>query len=71
MLAFNPVSYTHLDVYKRQDYYSNESGPDEDTDKNSSECIVAKNRHGETTTVPLHWQGEFMRFTSVEVFRDA
>ena len=55
----------------RDDYYSNEGAPDENADKNSSECIVAKNRHGETTTVPLHWQGEFMRFTSVEVFHNA
>ena len=36
---------------------------------NSGECIVAKNRHGEIKTVPLHWQGEFMRFTSQELFR--
>ncbi len=50
----------------REDYYRNtENGPDEDSDRNSGECIVAKNRHGETRSVPLHWQGEFMRFTSV------
>lgn len=53
----------------REDYYQNENGPDEDSDRNSGECIVAKNRHGEIKTVPLHWQGEFMRFTSQEVFR--
>ena len=35
-------------------------------DVNSGECIVAKNRHGEMSTVKLHWQGEFMRFTDVE-----
>lgn len=40
------------------------------TDQNSGECIVAKNRHGETTSVKLHWQGEFMRFTSVERNRE-
>ena len=56
----------------REGYYA-KSGESEDdapagpaTDENSGECIVAKNRHGETTTVKLHWQGEFMRFTSVE-----
>lgn len=53
----------------REDYYQGEDAPDEDRDKNSGECIVAKNRHGEIKTVPLHWQGEFMRFTSQEVFR--
>ena len=35
--------------------------------KNSGQCIVAKNRHGETRSVPLHWQGEFMRFTTQEL----
>ncbi len=52
----------------REGYY--ESGEiDENQDKNSGECIVAKNRHGETRSVPLHWQGEFMRFTAQEVRR--
>jgi len=53
----------------RDAYYSNESKNPEDVDKNSAECIVAKNRHGELRSVPLHWQGEFMRFTSQEVVR--
>lgn len=52
----------------REDYYANEGAPEE-SDKNSGECIVAKNRHGEAKTVPLHWQGEFMRFTAQEAFR--
>lgn len=50
----------------REGYYSN-GEVSEDCDKNSGECIVAKNRHGETRSVPLHWQGEFMRFTAKEV----
>ncbi|MDR3178675.1 MAG: replicative DNA helicase [Oscillospiraceae bacterium] len=50
----------------RKAYYK-DNIEDEDSNKNSSECIVAKNRHGETRSVPLHWQGEYMRFTSVEV----
>ena len=50
----------------REFYYNNADGKGaEDSDKNSGECIVAKNRHGETRSVPLHWQGEFMRFTSM------
>ena len=53
----------------RDDYYSGDQAPGEETDKNRGECIIAKNRHGETKTVPLHWQGEFMRFTSQEVIR--
>ena len=55
----------------REDYYAGtgDTVPGEDSDRNSGECIVAKNRHGEAKTVPLHWQGEFMRFTSQEVIR--
>ncbi|MBO5254022.1 MAG: replicative DNA helicase [Clostridia bacterium] len=53
----------------RDAYYSNEAKSPEEVDKNSAECIVAKNRHGELRSVPLHWQGEFMRFTSQEVVR--
>lgn len=52
----------------REGYYSG-SDAAEQGDRNSGECIVAKNRHGETRTVPLHWQGEFMRFTAREVNR--
>ncbi|WP_444641029.1 replicative DNA helicase [Caproiciproducens sp. R1] len=53
----------------REDYYQDAETPNENADRNSGECIVAKNRHGETKTVPLHWQGEFMRFTAQEVVR--
>ena len=54
----------------RENYYQNDAdAPKEDEDMNSGECIVAKNRHGEIKTVPLHWQGEFMRFTSQELFQ--
>ncbi|HIS68603.1 MAG TPA: replicative DNA helicase [Candidatus Gallacutalibacter stercoravium] len=52
----------------RPDYY-NTDGQGTGDDKNSGECIVAKNRHGETRTVQLHWQGEYMRFTAQEAFR--
>ena len=40
----------------REDYYAGENDPGQETDRNSGECIVAKNRHGEAKTVPLHWQ---------------
>lgn len=52
----------------REGYYEN-GEIDENQDKNSGECIIAKNRHGETRSVPLHWQGQFMRFTAQEVQR--
>ena len=38
-----------------------------DPNQNVCECIVAKNRHGETGTAYLGWQGEYTRFTNVEV----
>ncbi len=39
---------------------------DEDADPNEAECIVAKNRHGETGTVPLYWDGAHTRFLPVD-----
>ncbi len=53
----------------REEYYQDSEMPSENADHNSGECIIAKNRHGETKTIPLHWQGEFMRFTAQEVVR--
>ncbi len=51
----------------RENYYSQNSEEfDENDNINSGECIVAKNRHGDTRTVNLHWQGEYMRFTALE-----
>ena len=38
-----------------------------DPNQNICECIVAKNRHGETGPVYLGWQGEYTKFTNVEV----
>lgn len=54
----------------RDAYYDGEKAADEDkSDESKAECIVAKNRHGETGIIPLHWDGEHTRFTSVDVFR--
>ncbi len=52
----------------REGYYSDKDPENAapGADMNSGECIVAKNRHGETRSVKLHWQGEFMRFTGTE-----
>lgn len=45
----------------RDAYYNKES-----VNKNEAECIVAKNRHGETGTIKLAWDGQFTRFTTLE-----
>ncbi len=49
----------------RDAYYDRDS-----TEQNVAECIVAKNRHGETDTVQLGWEGQFTRFTTLERFRN-
>ncbi len=49
----------------RDAYYNQES-----EEQNVAECIVAKNRHGETDTVRLHWDGAHTLFTSLESYRD-
>lgn len=43
----------------RDAYYNKES-----TKQNISECIVAKNRHGETGTIELIWDGKYTRFSN-------
>ncbi len=54
----------------RETYYDNEKNDGEErSDPNKAECIVAKNRHGELSTIDLHWDGQFTRFASQEVFR--
>ena len=51
----------------REAYYNNQKGEDAPAaDAGVAECIVAKNRHGETSTVPLGWDGAHTRFTDVD-----
>ena len=45
----------------RDDYYHENS-----EDKGLAECIVAKNRHGETGTVKMQWFGQYQTFTDRE-----
>ena len=49
----------------RDAYYNDDS-----EEQNIAECIVAKNRHGETDMVRLHWDGAHTLFTSLESYRD-
>ncbi len=37
---------------------------------NDAKCIVAKNRHGETGTISLYWDGQFTRYSSVAFGRE-
>ncbi len=58
-----------LFLYRDTYYDAEKAEGDERSDPNKAECIVAKNRHGELTTVELHWDGQFTRFSSQDVFR--
>lgn len=49
----------------RDSYYNRES-----EEQNVAECIVSKNRHGETGTVKMAWDGQHTRFYGMEIHRD-
>lgn len=49
----------------RDAYYNRDS-----EEQNVAECIVAKNRHGETGTVKLAWDGEHTKFAGLETFHN-
>ena len=50
-------------MFLYRDAYYNKESPT----PNISECIVAKNRHGETGTINLVWDGQFTRFSNAEM----
>ena len=49
----------------REDYYNEDS-----EDHNQAECIIAKNRHGETGKVYLQWLPEYTTFSSLDTLHD-
>lgn len=49
----------------RDAYYNRDS-----EEQNVAECIIAKNRHGETGTVKLAWDGEHTKFSGLEIFHN-
>ncbi|MBQ7485421.1 MAG: replicative DNA helicase [Oscillospiraceae bacterium] len=49
----------------REDYYNEESEK-----RNIAECIVSKNRHGETGKVELRWMPEYTSFETLETRYD-
>lgn len=52
----------------REVYYANEKEPEQsdEVDPNSTELIIAKNRHGAVDTVKLHFEADFTRFTVLD-----
>ena len=51
----------------REAYYNRQNSEDNQADENVAECIVAKNRHGETAQVQLGWDGAHTRFLDVDL----
>ncbi len=49
----------------REGYYNKDT-----ENPNLAECIIAKNRHGETGTVELQWLPEFTTFSDMERYRE-
>lgn len=50
-------------LFLYRDAYYNKN---EDADQTLAECIIAKNRHGESGTIPLSWDGAHTRFYDVD-----
>lgn len=50
-------------LFLYRDAYYNK---DEEADQTTAECIIAKNRHGESGTIPLSWDGAHTRFYDVD-----
>ncbi len=53
-------------LYRDEYYKDSEDSKDKIQDDNIAEIIVAKNRHGETGTVKMGWEGQFTRFTTLD-----
>ena len=51
----------------RAAYYNAQNGEENQANENEAECIVAKNRHGETSVVRLGWDGAHTRFSNLDV----
>ena len=51
-----------IEVIDTEDVSDNENTED----KGIAECIVAKNRHGETGTVKMQWIGQYQTFADRE-----
>jgi len=57
----------------REEYYADSQDPGgaDDATRNTATVIVAKNRHGSTGDVMVGWQGEYTRFSNLEMSREA
>lgn len=55
----------------RESYYDEEKNETVVTDDNKAQVIVAKNRHGGTGEIDLHWNGSYTMFSTPELYHNA
>ncbi len=55
----------------RESYYDSEKDETVVVDNDKAQVIIAKNRHGGTGEVDLHWNGMYTRFSTPELHHDA
>lgn len=55
----------------RETYYDEEKKETVVTDDNKAQVIVAKNRHGGTGEIDLHWNGSYTMFSTPELYHNA
>ena len=53
----------------REGYYKNGAQNPDEVDMTKADVDVAKNRHGPTDRIQLHWDGQFTLFSTLE-YRD-
>lgn len=58
-------------MFLYRDTYYDQEGDEvvEKSDPNRAELIIAKNRHGQTGKIDLHWEGKYSRFAGI-VYND-
>lgn len=55
----------------RESYYDEDKNETVVTDESKAQVIIAKNRHGGTGEVDLHWNGNYTLFSTPELYHDA
>ena len=55
----------------RESYYDEEKNETVVTNENKAQVIVAKNRHGGTGEIDLHWNGNYTMFSTPELYHNA
>lgn len=54
----------------RESYYDEDKNETVVTDESKAQVIIAKNRHGGTGEVDLHWNGNYTLFSTPELYHD-